>query len=182
MNSKYYIPILILASGGLLYFYFKNKDDKDNSIIEESVIEDTPKQSTPKQSTPKVSNVTTKYKSAFDPNFWKQLGKASIIKIDFAKKLSKQINNAVGFYFTDFTPIYDAFKQLKYQSQVSFLCDYYLKTYKVNLWKHIMLGKDFSIMPKTGIMEFDTTTSGLNPLQLQKIVDLVKKMPIGKLK
>ena len=53
MNSKYYIPLLILASGGLLYFYFKNKDPKVEKNIQEDIQEETSKQSTPKQSTSK---------------------------------------------------------------------------------------------------------------------------------
>ena len=56
MNFKNIIPyILILASGGLLYFYIKNKGDKDKNTTPEAEeeIKNTPKQSTPKQSTPK---------------------------------------------------------------------------------------------------------------------------------
>jgi hypothetical protein len=56
--NKYILPtILILASGGLLYFYIKNKEDKDNTTEEnnnDSSTQSTPKQSTPKQSTPKT--------------------------------------------------------------------------------------------------------------------------------
>ena len=53
MNFKNIIPyILILASGGLLYFYIKNKGDKDKNTTE-AQSEETTTQSTPKQSTPK---------------------------------------------------------------------------------------------------------------------------------
>jgi hypothetical protein len=61
--NKYILPtILILASGGLLYFYIKNKGDKDNTTEEnnnDSSTQSTPKQSTPKQSTPKQSTPKT---------------------------------------------------------------------------------------------------------------------------
>jgi len=59
--NKYILPtILILASGGLLYFYIKNKKDKDNTTEEnnndsstQSTSQTTPKQTTTKQSTSK---------------------------------------------------------------------------------------------------------------------------------
>lgn len=54
--NKYILPtILILASGGLLYFYIKNKKDKDKNIIEENEDNSTSTQSTPTQSTRKQS-------------------------------------------------------------------------------------------------------------------------------
>jgi hypothetical protein len=50
--NKYILPtILILASGGLLYFYIKNKGDKDKTTEENNDYSST--QSTPKTSTPK---------------------------------------------------------------------------------------------------------------------------------
>jgi hypothetical protein len=71
--KKYFLPtILILASGGLLYFYIKNKKDKELNTTEDNettlqsttsqstTSQSTPKQSTPKQSTPKTTISLTK--------------------------------------------------------------------------------------------------------------------------
>jgi hypothetical protein len=55
--NKYILPtILILASGGLLYFYIKNKGDKDENTTEENKDNTTSTQSTPKQ--PKKTTIS----------------------------------------------------------------------------------------------------------------------------
>jgi len=55
MNFKNIVPyILIVASGGLIYFYIKSQGDKDKNTTEKK-IEETTKQSSPKQNTLKQS-------------------------------------------------------------------------------------------------------------------------------
>jgi len=67
--------------------------------------------------TQEVANVN----SPFNPNFWKTIPNAVIIKESDVQKYVNTIWNAPGYFFDDFDAVLGVFKSLKTQTQVSYL-------------------------------------------------------------
>ena len=68
-----------------------------------------------------VEKETTKVNSPFDPNFWKTIPNATIIRNADVEKYVNTIWNAPGYFFDDFDAVLGVFKSLKTQTQVSYL-------------------------------------------------------------
>lgn len=72
--------------------------------------------------------------SPFNVNFWKQApAGAKLLKVADAQKYAKDIWDSVGWFYDDFEKVYSIFKQLRFQSQVSFLADTFQQQYKKDL-------------------------------------------------
>lgn len=68
-----------------------------------------------------VNKETTNVNSAFNPNFWKTIPNALILKNDVVTKYVETIWNAPGYFYDDFDAVLGVFKSLKTQTQVSYL-------------------------------------------------------------
>jgi hypothetical protein len=108
------------------------------------------------------TNLNSPWKAAFykaAPNG------ALLITTATADYLSSQVHNAFGIFEDDFNQIMAAFRQLKTQSQISFLADRFAIKYGEDLLTFLTNGG--------GILPWD----GLNDKHLKQITDYVKALP-----
>jgi hypothetical protein len=77
---------------------------------------------------------------AFSPLYWDKVpkGKKSVlIKMEQAKKYCDQISHAIGYIYDNEEEIVAVFKQLKYKTQVSWLCKVWSDTNKSDLFNYL---------------------------------------------
>jgi hypothetical protein len=80
-----------------------------------------------------VNTETNKLDSPFNPNFWKTIPNATIIKTDAVNKFAETIWNSVGWFNDDFDAVLGVFKSLKTKTQVSYLVYKFNQLYKKDL-------------------------------------------------
>jgi hypothetical protein len=96
--------------------------------------------------------------NAFDPNYWKQGGVGTkLITVSGATAYAKVIYDAHGFFNDDEDKVRGVFRQLRTKSQVSFLADYFYRTFNKGL--------------------FDYLQTFLGPSDLSAISDIVERLP-----
>ena len=69
----------------------------------------------------------------FNPLFWKNRGGALIITNSAVDMMITKIYSSFGLFQDDFNAIFSVFKQLKTQSQVSYLADRFNQKYNADL-------------------------------------------------
>jgi len=103
----------------------------------------------------------------FSPIFYKKAGAGAILlKRDFANQLAKRIYNAMGYLTDDESEVFSVFRNLKTQTQVSYLADVFQQNYKSDLLEFLKKGKN----------QFNVA-SGLNSDELSVILNIVNKLP-----
>ena len=100
----------------------------------------------------------------FNPLFWKQSG-ALLITNNAVENMITKIHGAFTIFQDDFNAVYGVFKQLKTQSQVSYLADRFRQKYNADLITFLGNGG--------GILPWD----GLSDSQLTQIVNYVNSLP-----
>lgn len=102
--------------------------------------------------------------SPFSPDFYKKAPAGSLlVTISFADDFILNIKSCFGFFYDDFSKCLSYFKQLKTQSQVSFICSRFFDTDKGDFLTYL-LGESF---PQD---RFSST-------EVQTLVDFVYKLP-----
>lgn len=91
---------------------------------------------------------------------------ALLLYTSTADQLAKRIYDALGVFTDDESAIYSVFRQLKTQSQVSFLSDKFQQRYRVDLLDYLKRGYN-PINP----------ASGLNADELRTVIDIVNTLP-----
>ena len=87
-----------------------------------------------------VDKEITKPGSAFNPNYWRSVPNALIIKNDAVNKYIDTIWNAPGYFYDDFDAVLGVFKSLKTQTQVSYLAYKFNEKYKKDLLNWLIGG------------------------------------------
>jgi len=87
-----------------------------------------------------VDKEITKPGSAFNPNYWRSVPNALIIKNDAVNKYIDTIWNAPGYFYDDFDAVLGVFKSLKTQTQVSYLAFKFNEKYKKDLLNWLVGG------------------------------------------
>lgn len=87
-----------------------------------------------------VDKEITKPGSAFNPNYWRSVPNALIIKNDAVNKYIDTIWNAPGYFYDDFDAVLGVFKSLKTQTQVSYLAYKFNEKYKKDLLNWLLGG------------------------------------------
>lgn len=78
--------------------------------------------------------------NAFNPNYWNNAPKgkvASLIKMDTAKKYCDAIQHAIGYIYDNEEEVLAVFKNLKYKTQVSWLCKQFADKTKKDLFNYL---------------------------------------------
>lgn len=101
----------------------------------------------------------------FNPLFWKGKGGALLIKSAIVDQMTAKIYNAFTIFQDDFNAVFSVFKQLKTQSQVSYLADKFQQKYNADLITFLGNGG--------GVLPWD----GLSDTQLSQIVNYVNSLP-----
>lgn len=101
----------------------------------------------------------------FNPLFWKNRGGALIITNSAVDMMITKIYSSFGLFQDDFNAIFSVFKQLKTQSQISYLADRFNQKYNADLITFLGNGG--------GIFPWD----GLSDSQLSQIVSYVNNLP-----
>lgn len=104
----------------------------------------------------------------FSPLYRKQFtsGVIQLIKQAQVQKLVKQIYDSLGnFSGDDEAAVIDAFKQLRYKTQVSYLAEVFSKTYNKDLLQYLVNPAFYAY-------------SGLSDDELKIIIDYVDKLPV----
>ena len=91
-----------------------------------------------------VNKETTNVNSAFNPNFWKTIPNALILKNDVVTKYVETIWNAPGYFYDDFDAVLGVFKSLKTQTQVSYLAYKFNQLKQKDLLNWLLGGGAFS--------------------------------------
>lgn len=103
--------------------------------------------------------------NAFNPLFWKEQSGALIITRVAVDQMAAKIYNSFTIFQDDFNAVFSVFKQLKTQSQVSYLADIFRQKYNADLITFLGNGG--------GVLPWD----GLSDTQLSKIVSYVNNLP-----
>src|SRR5205807_2146950 len=112
-------------------------------------IEDTPEDIANKAAIASAQTGAQTVSSPWSPQFYKSSPDGSVlIYTSTAQKLAKQIWDSVGVFTDDSVSGLAAFKQLKTQSQVSFLCDIFNKQYGEDLFTWLQYHYDTSTQLK----------------------------------
>lgn len=103
----------------------------------------------------------------FSPVFWKT-GPAGtkLLKMEPASQLAAKIYFSMGNFSDDESAIYGVFRQLKTQSQVSFLSDRFQTMYKTDLLEYLKRGRN----------QYNPA-SGLNTDELAVVLNIVNSLP-----
>lgn len=106
-------------------------------------------------------------KNPFSPVFWKT-GPAGtqILKHEYASQWAARIYFAMGNFSDDESAVYSIFRQLKTQSQASYLAMYFRDMYKEDLLEFLKRGRN----------QFNPA-SGLNSDELAVIINMINKLP-----
>jgi hypothetical protein len=103
--------------------------------------------------------------SPFNPNMWRKVSGAQLLKMDTTKLLAKRIHDAFGVFYDDFNAVMSAIKSCKYKTQISWLCDVFQQQYNQDMFTFLTNGG--------GIMPWD----GLGDAQVQQILNYVNNLP-----
>jgi hypothetical protein len=105
--------------------------------------------------------------NAFSPTFYKTGGSGTLLLTMAVKQnLAKRIYDALGVFSDDESAIFSVFRQLKSQSQVSYLAEYFGQKYKSDLLDYL----------KRGYSSFNPA-SGLSAEELQIVLNIVNNLP-----
>lgn len=146
----------ILGIGGYLFFQYVTNQFKSgvsNLFGNENTTDTVP-----------IKKELLSINSPFSPNFYKSAPVGSLLLTRLtADNFSKQILDSVGFFKDDFALVLGVFRQLKTQSQVSFLSDRFLAIsgYDLLTW---LLGDTWP-------------DDRFNSEQVNQILTIVKQLP-----
>ena len=79
----------------------------------------------------------TSIKSPFSANYYKSVKNALILTKSGADAFAKTIYDAIGFFTDDESAVYGVFRQLKSQTQVSFLAEAFYNNYGTDLYSYL---------------------------------------------
>jgi hypothetical protein len=105
----------------------------------------------------------------FSPLFYKSAPPKTIMKlltIATAESYAKQLYDAMGVFGDDESKVYGVFRNLKTQSQLSFLAEIFQRKYKMDLLDYLKRGYS-NINP----------ASGLNNDEMNTVLSIVNKLP-----
>lgn len=103
----------------------------------------------------------------FSPVFYKTGGAGTkILRISAADNYAKTIYDAMGMITDDEAAVFGIFRQLKTQSQVSFLSERFSQKYNVGLLDFLQRGKN----------QYNPA-SGLNASEMNTIFSIVNRLP-----
>ena len=103
----------------------------------------------------------------FSPAFYRTGGPGTkILTSNAANRYAADIYDAMGYLTDDEAKIYGVFRQLKYQSQISFLAEKFANKYSIDLLEYLKRGKN----------QFNPG-SGLNSEELTVIFNIVNRLP-----
>lgn len=105
--------------------------------------------------------------NAFSPNFYKSGGVGTLLlTLANRQNYAKRIYDALGVFTDDESAVFSVFRQLKSQSQVSHLAEYFTQKYKTDLLDYL----------KRGYSSWNPA-SGLSSEELQIILNIVNNLP-----
>lgn len=103
----------------------------------------------------------------FSPAFYRTGGAGTkILTSSAADRFAADIYDAMGYFTDDEAKIYSVFRQLRYQSQVSFLAEKFANKYSIDMLEFMKRGKN----------QFNPG-SGLNSEELTVIFNIVNRLP-----